>query len=545
MRIKAAEAIVKCLEAENVSTVFGYPGGAVIPLYEALRNSSIKHILVRQEQSAAHMASGYGRALNSIGVCVATSGPGATNLITGIATAYMDSIPMIAITGQVNLSSMGKDIFQEADMIGATESFTKNSYLVKDANELPRIMKEAFHIATTGRKGPVLIDIPRDIQETLIDFEYPTEVNIRSYKPTVTGNPRQIKKAAELIQKAKRPVICAGGGIRATNADKELKEFVDKTKIPVVCTLMGVDTFPSENERFVGLIGSHGYTYVNRIMNEADLLIVCGARFADRSIAMMKDGTQQNIIHIDIDPAEIGKNKEAIIPIVGDLKIVLNDLLKYDYNLNIDEWISEIKERSVNFKSKLKEEPGIDPKALFNKISKQIGDDGIWVADVGKNQIWAAIGINIEAEKKFFTTGGLGTMGYSLPAAIGAKIAKPDTKVVASMGDGGFQMLLGDIATAKAYDAGVKFIVLNNSKLGLVRELQLNAYGSHSYYGTDINFNPDFIKLAGAYGINAMKISKGEEIDHAIQEMFKDDQPFLLECTVDPDIPSAPHLGGK
>lgn len=545
MRIKAAEAIVKCLEAENVSTVFGYPGGAVIPLYEALRNSSIKHILVRQEQSAAHMASGYGRALNSIGVCVATSGPGATNLITGIATAYMDSIPMIAITGQVNLSSMGKDIFQEADMIGATESFTKNSYLVKDANELPRIMKEAFHIATTGRKGPVLIDIPRDIQETLIDFEYPTEVNIRSYKPTVTGNPRQIKKAAELIQKAKRPVICAGGGIRATNADKELKEFVDKTKIPVVCTLMGVDTFPSENESFVGLIGSHGYTYVNRIMNEADLLIVCGARFADRSIAMMKDGTQQNIIHIDIDPAEIGKNKEAIIPIVGDLKIVLNDLLKYDYNLNIDEWISEIKERSVNFKSKLKEEPGIDPKALFNKISKQIGDDGIWVADVGKNQIWAAIGINIEAEKKFFTTGGLGTMGYSLPAAIGAKIAKPDTKVVASMGDGGFQMLLGDIATAKAYDAGVKFIVLNNSKLGLVRELQLNAYGSHSYYGTDINFNPDFIKLAGAYGINAMKVSKEEEIDHAIQEMFKDDQPFLLECTVDPDIPSAPHLGGK
>jgi len=545
MKIKASEAIIKCLEIEKVSTVFGYPGGAVIPLYEALRNSNINHILVRQEQSAAHMASGYARALDSIGVCIATSGPGATNLITGIATAHMDSIPMIAITGQVNSSCIGRDMFQEADIIGATESFTKNSYLVKDADEIPRIMKEAFHIAATGRKGPVLIDIPKDIQETIIDFEYPSEVNIRGYKPTIEGNSRQIKKAAELIQKAKRPLICSGGGVCAADAANELKMFADKSNIPVVCTLMGIDSFPGEDEHFVGMIGSHGYTYVNRIMNDADLLIVCGARFADRSTSMMKSGAAQNIIHIDIDPAEIGKNKETIIPIVGDLKIIFNALLDYSYKLSIDEWLMDIKKRRHEFHSRLKKEPGIDPKALINRISKSMDSDGIWVSDVGKNQIWAAVSVDIRDNKRFFTTGGLGTMGYSLPAAIGAKIAQPDKQVVASMGDGGFQMLLGDIATAKAHNAGVKFIILNNGKLGLVRELQLNAYGEHSYFGIDIDFSPDFIKLAHAYDIKALRISEEEEIDNAIEELFKDNEPFILECIVDPEIASAPHLGGK
>lgn len=548
MRITAAEAIIKCLEAENITTVFGYPGGAVLPLYESLRMSNIKHILVRQEQSAAHMASGYGRALGKAGVCIATSGPGATNLITGIATAYMDSIPLVIITGQVNSSSIGKDMFQEADIIGATLSFTKNSYLVKDAKELPRIMKEAFHIATTGRNGPVLIDVPRDIQETTIDFQYPQEVNIRGYKPTINGNPRQIKKAAELINKAKKPLICSGGGVRSSNAVNELIHLSEKAKIPVVCTLMGVDSFPSENEYCVGLIGSHGYTYVNRILNEADLLIVCGARFADRSTAMMKNGSKQNIIHIDIDPAEIRKNKESTIPVVGDIKEVLNELLSYDYNLTTDEWLLEIKERKSEFASnetRHTEYNGINPKNLINNLSKKMGKNGIWVADVGKNQIWAALSINIDDNRQFLTTGGLGTMGYSLPGAIGAKIAKPDTNVVASMGDGGFQMLLGDIATAKSYNAGVKFIIFNNNNLGMVRELQLNAYGSHSYFGTDLDFNPDFMQLAKAYNINSMKISSPEEMDSAIEEMFKDDEPFILECEIDPEVPSVPHLGGK
>lgn len=545
MRIKAAEAIIKCLEAENITTVFGYPGGAVLPLYESLRKSNIKHILVRQEQSAAHMASGYGRALDKTGVCIATSGPGATNLITGIATAYMDSIPLLVITGQVNSSCIGKDMFQEADIIGATLSFTKNSYLVKDADDLPRIIKEAFYIASTGRNGPVLIDVPRDIQETSIDFKYPEEVNIRGYKPTINGNSRQIKKVADLINNAKKPLICAGGGVRSSNATDELKKLSEKTKIPLVYTLMGVDCFNSGNKYNVGLIGSHGYTYVNQILNEADLLIACGARFADRSTAMMKNGSKQNIIHIDIDPAEIGKNKETAIPVVGDIKEVLNELLSLDYSLNTDEWLSEINEKKSEFIISKKEPSGINPKRLINKISKSMGRNGIWVADVGKNQIWAALSVDINDNRQFLTTGGLGTMGYSLPAAIGAKIARPDANVVASMGDGGFQMLLGDIATAKSLNAGVKFLILNNNNLGMVRELQLNAYGAGSYYGTDLDFNPDFMQLAKAYSIDSMKITRIDEIEYAVKEMFKDDGPFILECVVDPDIPSVPHLGGR
>lgn len=545
MRIKAAEAIIKCLEAENITTVFGYPGGAVLPLYESLRKSNIKHILVRQEQSAAHMASGYGRALDKTGVCIATSGPGATNLITGIATAYMDSIPLLVITGQVNSSCIGKDMFQEADIIGATLSFTKNSYLVKDADDLPRIIKEAFYIASTGRNGPVLIDVPRDIQETSIDFKYPEEVNIRGYKPTINGNSRQIKKVADLINNAKKPLICAGGGVRSSNATDELKKLSEKTKIPLVYTLMGVDCFNSGNKYNVGLIGSHGYTYVNQILNEADLLIACGARFADRSTAMMKNGSKQNIIHIDIDPAEIGKNKETAIPVVGDIKEVLNELLSLDYSLNTDEWLSEINEKKSEFIISKKEPSGINPKRLINKISKSMGRNGIWAADVGKNQIWAALSVDINDNRQFLTTGGLGTMGYSLPAAIGAKIARPDANVVASMGDGGFQMLLGDIATAKSLNAGVKFLILNNNNLGMVRELQLNAYGAGSYYGTDLDFNPDFMQLAKAYSIDSMKITRIDEIEYAVKEMFKDDSPFILECVVDPDIPSVPHLGGR
>ena len=547
MRIKAAEAIIKCLEAENVNVVFGYPGGAVLPLYEALRNSNIKHILVRQEQSAAHMASGFGRAINKVGVCIATSGPGATNLITGIATAYMDSIPLVAITGQVMSSCIGRDMFQEADIIGATESFTKNSYLVKDARELPRIIKEAFFIASTGRKGPVLIDIPRDVQEAIIEYEYPSEVIIRGYKPTLAGNPRQIKRAYELINKSQKPVICVGGGIRSANATEELKKFVEKTQIPVVCTLMGIDAFPNDSPYFAGLLGSHGYSFVNRATNDSDLLIVIGARFADRSTSMMhKSNHNQSVIHIDIDPAEIGKNVATKIPIVGDAKEILNNMLEFDYNLNTDEWMSELQEkRKIKINKLLTKDAKLNPKLLINKISDRMGQSGIWVSDVGINQIWASHSFIVSGIKIFLTSGGLGTMGYSLPASIGAKIASPDTTVIASMGDGGFQMLMSDLALAREHNAGVKFIIFNNGYLGMVRELQRNAYDENSYFGITLGFNPDFMKLADAYSIRGMRISKDEEIDSAIAEMFKDNEPFLLECIVDPDIPSIPRLGGK
>lgn len=547
MKIKAADAIVKCLEAEKVKVLFGYPGGAVLPLYEALRNSDIKHILVRQEQSAAHMASGYGRAKNEVGVCIATSGPGATNLITGIATAYMDSIPLVAITGQVISDSIGKDMFQEADIIGATQSFTKNSYLVKDAKELPRIIKEAFFIASSGRKGPVLIDIPRDVQETLIEFEYPEKVNIRGYKPTLSGNPRQIKRAVELINKSKKPIVCIGGGIRSGNATHELKEFIEKSKLPVVCSLMGVDAFPNNSPYFVGLLGSHGYNFVNRAMNDSDLLIVIGARFADRSTSMMKKNNQdQNIIHIDIDPAEIGKNIPTKIPIVGNAKEILNDLLEYDYDLEHNEWLTELQEKRNNYVCKsLESSSTLNPKILISKLSEQMGNDGIWVADVGLNQIWAAHSFMVSGGKMFLTSGGLGTMGYSLPSSIGAKIACPNTTVIASMGDGGAQMLMSDLAVARENNVGVKFIIFNNGKLGMVRELQKNAYGESSYFGTNMGFNPDFMKIAEAYNIKGMKISMESEMDDAIAEMLKDNEPFILECIVDPEIPSVPRLGGK
>lgn len=547
MRIKSAEAIIKCLEAENVNVVFGYPGGAVLPLYEALRNSNIKHILVRQEQSAAHMASGYGRALDEVGVCIATSGPGATNLITGIATAYMDSVPLVAITGQVVSNSIGKDMFQEADIIGATESFTKNSYLVKDAKELPRIMKEAFFIASTGRKGPVLIDIPKDVQEALIEFEYPNEVNIRGYKPTLSGNPRQIKRAVELINKAQKPIVCVGGGIRSANATDELIQFIEKSKIPVVCSLMGLDAFPNDSPYFAGLLGSHGYNFVNKAMNEADLLIVIGARFADRTTSMMQKNNQnQSVIHIDIDPAEIGKNIATKVPIVGNAKDILNNLLEFDYNLEVNEWLSELQEKRKSFMNKLfAPNSTLNPKLLINKISNIMGQKGIWVSDVGINQIWAAHSFTVSGSKRFLTSGGLGTMGYSLPSSIGAKIAEPDTTVVASMGDGGFQMLMSDLALAREHNAGVKFIIFNNGYLGMVRELQKNAYNEDSYFGITLGFNPDFMKLADAYSIKGMRISKDEEMDDAINEMFKDNEPFILECIVDPEIPSIPRLGGK
>lgn len=547
MKIKAAEVIMKCLELENISTVFGYPGGAVLPLYEALRTSNIKHHLVRQEQSAAHMASGYSRASDTVGVCIATSGPGAVNLITGIATAYMDSIPLVAITGQVISSNIGKDMFQEADIIGATEAFTKNSYLVKNAKDLPKIIKEAFYIASTGRKGPVLIDIPRDIQEQYIEFEYPSEVNIRGYKPTYVGNPRQIKKAAELINKSKRPILCVGGGIRSSNALEEFKEFVEKTNIPVSCTLMGIDAFSNENSLFAGLIGSHGYNFVNRALNDADLLIVIGARFADRSTSMMsKDNNGQNIIHVDIDPAEIGKNYATSIPIVGDAKEILKGLLEYDYELDNKEWVSSIQEKRKTYMEKLLvNDTELNPKLLIRKVSKAMGKEGIWVADVGLNQIWAAHNFSANENKKFLTSGGLGTMGYSLPASIGAKIGARDSKVVASMGDGAFQMLMSDIALSKEHNAGVKFILFNNGNLGMVRELQRNTFDKDSYFGITFIKNPDFLKIAEAYGIRSMRITKDEEVDFAIEEMFKDDEPFLLECIVEPDIASAPQLGGK
>ncbi|MBN2287159.1 MAG: biosynthetic-type acetolactate synthase large subunit [Tissierellales bacterium] len=547
MKLKVSEAVIACLELEGVDTVFGHPGGAVLPIYEALRTSNIQHVLVKNEQSSAHMANGYGRAKDSVGVCLATSGPGATNLITGIATAYMDSIPLIAITGQVNSKKIGTDLFQEADVIGSTEPFTKNNYLIKNKNDIPRVFKEAFHIANTGRKGPVLIDIPRDIQDEIIDFEYPETVEIRGYKPTLSGHSRQIAKAVKKINEATQPIICVGGGIGSANCREELYDFVMKTKIPVVCTLMGVDSFPNDSEYFAGLLGSHGYPFVNDAMNKADLIIVIGARFTDRSTAVISGkNTHQHIVHIDIDPAEIGKNIKTQTPIVGDARLILEELSQNDYSLDIKKWTDNIKYSRKTYMeetlSKVWPLEGTNPFRLIKAVSDYSTGKSLLTSDVGQNQIWASHYYIANQERRYLTSGGLAPMGYSLPAAIGARFAlRDDTKVTSVMGEGGFQMLMGELALVKEYNLDIKVIILNNNRLGMVRELQLHAYNKNSFHGVDIAFNPDFMKLAEAYGIKGYQIRNDDDISDVLSQAYASDEPCFIECIVHPDFPTMPN----
>lgn len=530
--MKAAEAIIQCLIKENIKTVFGYPGATVVALYEALRESEIEHILVRHEQAAGHSASGFARATGTIGVCIVTSGPGATNVITSVATAYMDSIPMVIITGQVKSNLIGKDVFQEADITGAVESFTKHNYLVKNAEDIPRIIKEAFYIAGTGRPGPVLIDIPSDIQEQDIDFEYPEEVNIRGYKPTVIGHKGQIKRALDKIKSSKKPLICTGGGIGCAKAEKELMEFVKKSKIPIVHTLMGKDCVQGDNPYYVGLIGSHGFGYANKAVSQADVLILIGTRIADRATAGSKYfGKDAEIIHIDIDPAEIGKNLGTNIPVVGDCKNILVELIKGIEPLKTEEWIHEIKNWQKEVKMQYWEDK-VDPKCCLKILSEIIEDDAIITADVGQNQIWCARNFTVKGERRFLTSGGLGTMGYSLPAAVGAKMAQPGRRVVAVMGDGSFQMSLFELGTAAQNNVNLIIILFNNSGLGMVREIQNRIYEGN--YGVALNSNPDFIKIAEAYGFSGKKVNSNEAFEKALKEAMESTKTFIIECEVDP-----------
>lgn len=537
--ISGAEIIVKCLENEGVSVVFGYPGAAICPFFDKLYDSKIKAVLVRQEQNAAHAASGYARALTTVGVCVATSGPGATNLITGIATAYMDSIPMIAITGQVRSDVLGRDVFQEADITGACEPFVKHSYLVKKTEDLPRIFKEAFHIASTGRPGPVLIDIPIDVQQKEVDgFVYPEKAEIIGYKPSINGHPVQIKRALELINSSKRPVICAGGGVLSSGAKLLLQEFVEKTQIPVVSTMMGIGVMPSDNPLYIGMLGSHGVKAANRAIHEADLVILCGARVGDRAVAAPDQITERaNVIHIDIDPAEIGKNMKTTVPIVGDMKKVMANMLKLvDYktptewtNL-ISQWEKEYTTEHISF------EGFVEPKGFIGKLSSMLRPKAILIADVGQNQIWCANNFKM-SDGRFLTSGGMGTMGYSVPAAVGAKLARPSRDVVAVCGDGSFQMSLNELATIAQNNLNVKIIVMRNTMLGMVREIQDIQYkGRHAV--TVLDDIPDFTKIADAYGIDSAYASTNEEAEKYAREMLESDKPFVLVCNVHPQVPS-------
>jgi acetolactate synthase I/II/III large subunit len=537
--LKVSDAIVRCLEKEEVEILFGYPGAAVIPLYESLSKGNIKHILVRHEQAAGHSASGYARATGKPGVCIVTSGPGSTNIITAIATAYIDSIPMVVITGQVNSSLIGKDVFQEADITGSTEPFTKHNYLVKDAEDIPRVIKEAFYIATTGRPGPVLIDIPVDIQGLEIDLNYPHDVNIRGYKPKCTGHKLQIKKVLERLKQSSKPLICVGGGVASANAREEFRTFVQKSGIPVVHTLMGKDCIQADTPEYIGLIGSHGYPQANRAVAMADVIILIGTRIADRATGNSKAFAQKaDIIHIDIDPAEIGKNINTVLPVVGDASDVLRQLNDDIELLSISSWRKELQSLRDDFIASNSDKitSGLQPdfvcaKEALRFISKASKDDAILVTDVGQNQMWSARNFDIIKNRRFFTSGGLGTMGYGLPAAIGAKLGAPDRNVVIVVGDGGFQMSLFELATLTQCDLNIIIVLLNNSGLGLVREIQRNAYNNP--YQVAINNNPDFVKLAEAYGINGSRASSNSEFEEIFQEALTSSKATLIECIVD------------
>ncbi len=530
-----ADAIIKCLEAEGVTTVFGYPGVAICPFFNSILDSEIQTILIRTEQNAAHAASGMARITGKPGVCAVTSGPGATNVITGIATAFADSIPLICITGQVNSELLGSDVFQEADITGAVESFVKYSYLIKDVNDIPRVFKEAFYIANSGRKGPVLIDIPIDIQNAAISkFRYPEEVSLRTYKPTVKGHAVQIKKVIRELERAKKPIICAGGGVLLSEAEEELRSFAEQHRIPVVSTMMGIGVMPTEHPLYYGMVGNNGKPYANRAMNESDLLIMVGARVADRAVSQPDLITRDKVlVHIDVDPAEIGKNAGPTIPLVGDAKNIFHDLLGEEFATNCEEWIRTLDSYRESMVPKRQPNPAyVDPAEFITRLSERMEDNAVYVADVGQNQIWSC-GYAKVKDGKFLTSGGMGTMGYSIPAAMGAKKAAMDRQVIAVCGDGSFQMSMMELATLQQHSIPVKIIVLRNNYLGMVREYQHFTYKDH-YSVVDLTGSPDLQKIAEAYGIDFLRLENMERCDEVIGEFLKGDRSVLLECLIDP-----------
>lgn len=527
-----AKAMVKSLEAENIKHVFGYPGAAICPFYDELLKSDIQHILVRHEVNGGHSASGYARMSGKPGVCIATSGPGATNIITAIATAYMDSIPLVVITGQVNSDQIGRDVFQEADITGSAEPFVKHSFLVKNPDDICAVFKKAFYIAGTGRQGPVLIDVPMDVQKMECTFDYPEKIDIRSYRPKTDGNKLQVKRVIEAISKSKCPLICAGGGIFAANAKEELKTFSELCDIPVINTMMGLSNMDMSDRLYFGMIGMHGVRPANYAVSHCDLFILLGARVGDRAVTAIQQLNGVPVIHIDIDPAEIGKNLTATTPIVGDLKIILKQLIESSVQLNHAEWVNELAEIRERENSPVidKTDGVVNPKQFMSILNKYIPDDTIVVADVGQNQIWTANNIFLK-KGRFLTSGGMGTMGYSLPAAIGAKLASPDSQVIAICGDGSFQMQMMELATAVQHGVNVKIIVMVNNYLGMVREVQ-EKYYDNRLIAVDLTGSPRCDKIAEAYGIQSATVTDLETAEKSVQKMISSDKPFLLQVMV-------------
>ncbi|MCM8823752.1 MAG: biosynthetic-type acetolactate synthase large subunit, partial [Candidatus Omnitrophica bacterium] len=520
----------------NVEIIFGYPGGAVLPLFDVLYHAPIKFILTRHEQAAAHAADGYARSTGKVGVCIATSGPGATNLTTGIANAYMDSVPMVAITGQVKTFLIGNDAFQEADITGVTRSITKHNYLVRNIKDLAITIKEAFHIAKTGRPGPVLIDLPVDIQMQDAEFNYPQKVEIRGYKPTYFGHPGQIKKALKLIYNSKRPVIIAGGGVIISRASEELVKFAEKINIPVTTTLMGLGGFPATHHLSLGMLGMHGTVYANMAIMESDLIIAIGCRFDDRVTGKVDAfAPEAKIIHIDIDPTSISKNIKVDVPIVGDAKNILGQLLEELDTSRLPDlggWERRIKDYKRKHplyykKSRVK----IKPQQVVEELYLQTKGKAIVVTEVGQNQMWAAQFYKIDYPRHFLSSGGLGTMGYGFPAAIGAKLGNPDKIVIDIAGDGSIQMNIQELATVSTYNIGVKVAILNNHYLGMVRQWQELFYNKH-YSATPLK-NPDFVKVAEGYRVKGMKVTKEKDLKKAIKEFLSYQGPIIADFWVE------------
>ncbi len=545
MKLSGAQILLECLERQGVEVIFGYPGGQVIPIYDALYDSKIRNILVRHEQGAAHAADGYARSTGKTGVCLATSGPGATNLVTGIANAYMDSVPMVAITGQVPTFMLGCDSFQEADITGITMPITKHNYLVRDIKELPRVVKEAFHIASTGRPGPVLIDIAKDITVQTNKFEYPETIDLPGYKPNYVGNARQIKEALDAIETAERPLLYIGGGVVIAGAHAELIKLSELINAPVTPTLLGISAIPGNHPLNLGMLGMHGTAAANFAACECDLLIAIGARFDDRVTGKIEAfAPKAKVIHIDIDPAEIGKNVAVDIPIVGDVKMVLENILEKVKPKKHPEWLKQVAGWQKEYPLKYDLDK-LTPQRVIEEISSITKGDAIICTEVGQHQMWTAQFFQFTQPRSLITSGGLGTMGFGFPAAVGAQVGNPGRLVIDIAGDGSIQMNIQELGTVVANQIPVKVVILNNFYLGMVRQWQ-EFFFKKRYSGTVLDQNPDFVKIAEAYGAKGFKITEIGQLRSTLEKAFETPGPVVVDCHVEREenvLPMVPAGG--